>query len=69
MCVCVWGGGGGGCTHYISMGCADKRDLILFSICWNGGMFSCKKSGKEFKYTCLERGSCLSRKGVVYYLI
>ena len=27
-----------------------------------------KKSGKGFKYTCLERGSFLSGKGVVNYL-
>ena len=25
------------------------------------------KSGKVFKYTCLERGSCLPGKGVVDY--
>ena len=29
---------------------------------------SCKISGKGYKYTCLERGSCLSGKGVVSYL-
>ena len=28
-----------------------------------GGYFTVKKSGKEFKYACLERGSCLSGVG------
>ena len=32
------------------------------------GLFHCKKSGKGFKYTCLDRGSCLSGKSVVNYL-
>ena len=40
---------------------------VLFSV-WNGGVFHCKKSGKGFKYICLERGSFLSRRRVVNYL-
>ena len=31
-------------------------------------MFHCKRSGKEFKYTCVERGSCMSGKRFVNYL-
>ena len=49
------------------------RDVLtkgfLFSeSVWNGGCFIVKKSGKGFKYTCLERASCLSGIGMVNYL-
>ena len=61
----VWGGG----NHYISMGKDVLTKGVLFSeSVWNGGICHCQKSGKGFKYTCLERGSCLSGKGVVNYL-
>ena len=53
-------------THYISMVRDVPTKGVLFSeSVWNGGVFHCKKSGKGFKYTCLERGSFLSEKGVV----
>ena len=29
---------------------------------WDGGIFHCTNSGKGLKYTCLERGPCLSGK-------
>ena len=42
------------------------KGVLLSESVWNGGMFHCKKkSGKGFQYTCLERGSCLSGKGMV----
>ena len=44
-----------------------KKVLFSESV-WNRVVFHCKKSGKGFKYTCLERGSCLSGKWVVNYL-
>ena len=57
-----WGRG----THYISMGRDMLTKGVLFSeSVWNGGVFHCKKSEKEFRYTCLESGSCLSGKVVV----
>ena len=64
-------------THYISM-CRDvlTKGVLIFSLSGMGGgrmwgegcVFHCKKSGKGFKCTCLERGSCVSGKGVVNYL-
>ena len=58
-----------GGTHCISMGrdVLTKGVLFLVSV-WNGVVFHWKKSGKGFKYTFLERGSCLSGKGMVNYL-
>ena len=46
------------------VGMCRQKGLIF----WNGGVCHCKTSGKGFKYTCLERGSCLSGKGVVNYI-
>ena len=41
---------------------------VLFSeSIWSRDVFHCRISGKRFKYTCLERGSCMSGKGVVNY--
>ena len=56
-------------THYKSMGRDVLTKWVSFSeSSWNGDVFQRKKSGKGFKYTCLERGSCLSEKWVVNYL-
>ena len=54
-----WGSGGAG-THFISMGRDVLTKGVYFQFVWNGVVFHCKKSGKGFKYTCLDRGSCLS---------
>ena len=49
-----------GFTRYISTGRDVLTNGVLFSeSVWNWGVFYCKTSGKGFKYTCLERGSCL----------
>ena len=71
------GGGGGGGTNYISIGRTVPTKGVLFSVClerggrWGGGggggeegcAIVKKWKGFKFKYTCLERVSCLSRKG------
>ena len=50
---------GGHSLYKYGQGCADKR-VLIFSLSGKGVCFIVKKSGKEFKFTCLERGSCLS---------
>ena len=57
-----------GAHHYISMGRDVPTKGVLFSeSVWNGDVLHCKKPGKGFKYTCLERDSCLFGNGVVNY--
>ena len=69
--MCGGGGGGGrggGREGALTISLGNPIKGVLFSVCldrWGGGgagagVFPCKKSGKRFKYTCLERGSCLS---------
>ena len=65
MCV---SGGGGRCALNISMGRYVPRKGVLFSVCLVRGVFLCKRSGKGFKCTYLESGSCLSGNEVVNYL-
>ena len=63
------GGGGGGGNHYVSVG----RDVPLKGVqfsesVWDRRIFHNTDSGKRLKYTCLERGPCLSGKGLLTYL-
>ena len=54
-------------THYISMGRDVLTKGVLFSeLVWNEvGVFHCTKFKGIQIYLCLEKGSCLSGKGVV----
>ena len=62
-------GGGGGCTYFVSVGRDVPPKGARFSeSVWDGGIFHCTNSGKGLKYTCLERGPCLSEKGLLSYL-
>ena len=48
------GGGGGGGRHLLYKGIQFSQ-----SVC-DRAIFHCTNSGKGLKYTCLERGPCLS---------
>ena len=45
---------------------APKGVLFSESV-WDGSIFHCTKSGEGLKYACLERGPCLSGKGLLSY--
>ena len=59
------GGGGGGC--YVGRDVPPKG--VQFSESFlDGSILHCTNSGKGLKYTGLERGPCLSGKGLLNYL-
>ena len=64
----VDGGDGGALTMQVWVGMCHQKGSNFQSLSGMGGVFHYTNSVKRLKYTCLERGPCLSGKGLLDYL-